>query len=261
MPRKKLILPGEGMLRQSSINLYLQCPYAYYLEHIVGVRARYALPLARGSAAHTALEENYRAKKQTGDNLRTEIVLEVFNDDFSSRVPGIEEWGDQDEKTTRTRVGNALKSYMKGRAKKLMPATDRESIEVRFEGKVGGVPMHGTADLLTDDGQIDDHKFRKSAKGQDEADFGIQLGVYAILSGIRKCSITNVVVGADKPKKWVVPRETIRTEKSLRMTENVVRRVAESISKGSFPMCDPTHWKCQKKYCGVHHACPQGGGA
>ena len=251
-----------GYLSASAVNLFLICPQAYKLKYIDKVSdTSVPVSIIEGKAMHKAMEENNHHKLRSGDDFEPKQLIEVFGDTWSDTSKAITDWDEDNPDKVFARGSTQLRTYLKRYAGKFC-AVDEDAIETKVEGSIGGVPTLGYIDLIShplkagEKPRIVDYKCVKRARSKGMLEADIQMGVYPALTGLREVEYLCFV----KTKEPKIQRvAATRTEESVRKVENVFRGVAEAIRKGSFPYCDPTSWKCCKKYCGVWHACKQGG--
>lgn len=257
-PRTDLLLP-KGYLSPSAVELYLTCPQAFYLQYVEKKDSLTAPPLVEGGVLHSVLEASNHHQVDHGDPLPEQEMVERWDDGFSAEKGKIADWGEEKEDVIRERSRVFISRYRAHYAKGITPA-GHDAIEKKVEGEIGGVPVVGYVDVISnffrDTPDIVDYKTGKSAKTEGEAESSIQMGVYAHLTGYMSVKYVSFVK-TKEPKIQAV--RAIRTERSLQRTANVVRGVAEAVTKGAFPFTDPGSWKCSIRYCGVWYACKQGG--
>ena len=250
--------PKPLVLRQSAVNLFLACPKAYELTYLRHLPSLTTPPLLEGTTMHSVVEKNNRHKAKTMEDLTAGELVSFWDDTWADNKKQIEDWEEENPDDIQLRGRALIKHYRQYVAKSIVPR-DENSIEMPVEGLVGGVSMTGIIDLIAEaDGPVvKDYKVVKQRKTESEAESGIQLGVYAILSDILRVGFISFV----KTKEPKVESVTVdRTPKSLEKVHNVIRGVAQAIQTGVFPYTDPANWKCSQKYCGVWWACKQGGG-
>lgn len=251
----------KGRLSHSSVSLYLSCPMAYYLQYVEKVPSLTTPPLIEGSAVHEVLEANNLHKQAKGDDLPVERITERWNDVWSQAVKdGKDVKFDEDSPDSiRARGKGLLEHYRKFAAPRISPPA-KDGIEEEFlVATPNGTPVIGYIDLVDVGGKLPtviDYKVAGRAKSESTAETCLQLGLYAFAKKNPFVGFISLVKGRTPS---VTQTRVQRTESSVRRTLNVVEQVGAAIKKGAFPFTDPESWKCQVKYCGVWHACPQGG--
>jgi hypothetical protein len=251
----------KGRLSHSAVSLYLSCAYSYYLEYVEKQPSVATPPLLLGSAAHEALEFNNLHKQKTGDDGTPEALVEVFHESWKVQLRRSEHVDFDGEKPDdlRTQGANLVRHYRRYTAPMIRPPA-QGGIEERFAVRTpGGTPVVGFIDVVNVAGprpEVLDYKVVARAKSKADAALSPQLGLYAYVRRTPDVGFVSLCKTA-APK---VERATVqRTEDSVQQALQSIDSVAAAIRKGVFPYTDPASWKCQMKYCGVWHACPQGG--
>ena len=248
----------RGYLSPSSVGLYLSCPYAFYLRYVENVAELTASQQVVGKTIHTVLQVNAIQKVKSGHNLAAKDLIAMWDDLWLKSHPTIDSWMDEESPNSIAAFGRTLVQTFAESPYSALQARTKEDIEKPFRVLIGTVPVVGSIDIIVDRDYptVVDYKVSKTGHSESEAASSIQLGTYAMATGINSvayCSIVKTKV----PK--VVFSEAIRTPKSLGKVANVYKATSDAIKKGVFPYTDPAGWKCAAKYCGAWHACPQGG--
>lgn len=280
-PPSRINLP-KNYLSISQVNMYLRCPRQYKFRYVDDHKRPPAVPAAMGSSGHAALETTHHHIVDHDVPAPTEQVLDAFADKWAEISELIEDW--EGEKPGQVKdVGIALvRIYNETLAPHVRPQVGKDNvrgIEKKFEIVVGGIPMLGYIDLIDSNADIafsqeelamiqqtmgpkwvaedlrtavTDFKFRGKTAPQAEVDGSLQLTLYSLATGV-------YAVRFDQMIKTKVPKITraksVRTKKDHLWLQHIVREVAEAISKGAFPPCDPTNWICSPKWCGYFHMC------
>jgi hypothetical protein len=199
---------------------------------------------------------------------------------WQNRLNEIENWEDKDPGAMKD-VGIALvRLYNNTLAPAVRPQVGKDGIrgiEQKFEIKVGGVPMLGYIDLIDTNADVSfskeelarlqaegntvpkelrtvvtDFKFKAKSMAQSIVEGSLQMTMYSLATGIYAIRYDQLL----KLKKPKITRVTaMRTPQDHAWLSQVVQSVATSITKGSFPPCDPTNWVCSPKWCGYWHMC------
>ena len=263
----KEILP-HGYLSASAINSYLMCPKAFKFSYHTEEKAAPSLALIEGSVVHAALEA-YHRKRLEGDNPEFEWIAEQYDAALAARtssIPDIESTvllseGEEDLLTVRQRDLNLLKQWRNKYADKF----EIVSVEAEHRGTIAGIPIKGYTDLIVSVGnketkrdahRIIDFKVAKRTKSVADTQRDIQMGIYALLTGIHDVEYITL----NKKQEKIQRVSTTRTEWDLNRVKNVVLGVGDAIRRQCFPYPAPTSWKCTKKFCGFWDVCEQGEG-
>lgn len=257
----KVQLP-VGYLSPSAIDTYLRCPLQYKFQYIDKLRSPPAVALEEGSSHHFALETNNKHKIHTGKDLPVKQCIEAFKDDFSPRIKTIEDWGGDNANVVMERGASIIKTYHAQFAPKLQPTHSERAFAVR----IGSIPVVGFIDVI---GVVNslfgsnapltviDYKTVSKAKTQSDVESSLQLSSYAD------------VAKADDPRRAVrvgfcsLVKSTGRVQFTdatadagrIAWYRRVVVMVANQISLGNFPACDPNSWNCSARFCGAWKHC------
>jgi hypothetical protein len=237
--------------------MYLKCPRQYYYRYIMGIKTPPGVALVRGTSGHKATEANNLVKMDTGEDLPTKEVVEIFADDFSDRSKEVEDWETETKDKVITYVSAGLEDYMSNVAPGLKPT----SVEQPFMIDVQGLPIIGFMDVTTTK-TVGDYKFvgRTSAylkKGS--VDNSLQLTTYHMATGLRQVGYYAMVKDQQLKTKYH-PAEarkifTTRKKADVAYAEEMYLGVARAVSAGAFPMCAPSNFLCNERFCGYWSRC------
>ena len=73
---------GE-LLSPSQVNIYMMCPAKWYFRYLIGLSEPTTGALALGKAFHGTLARNFRQKLNTGHDMETRELSEVFSAEWS----------------------------------------------------------------------------------------------------------------------------------------------------------------------------------
>jgi len=280
-PPRRLSLP-KGYMSISQVNMYLRCGRQYKFRYVDDHKRPPAVPMALGSGGHAALEVTHHHLVDHETPAPTEQLLSCFSDKWEEISLLVEDWEGAVPGQIKD-VGIALvRLYNSTVAPNVRPQVDAQQvrgIEKKFEITVGGVPMLGYIDLIDANSDIAmsheelerirsvmgpkwvaadlrtsiaDFKFTGKTMAQAVVDGSLQLTMYSLATGI-------AAVRFDQLIKTKVPKikraVSVRTSRDHAWLKHLVREVAEAVSKGVFPPCDPTEWVCSPKWCGYWAMC------
>lgn len=167
----------------SQLSMYLRCSMQYFFRYVLGLKERPGLALGIGKGGHSTLEYNGRHKIKTGADLDMPDMLDMastFLDLETADLTAADLRG-QDRGEAKDRAIAALRVYRQRDAEAVKPA----GVEVEFMldlNEPNQEPIriiNGKIDLITTDAGVDDYKFVRQARSQDEVDFSPQLTLYA----------------------------------------------------------------------------------
>ena len=149
-----ILTPSAEVLSPSQIRCFMDCQVRWWFKYGLRVPEPPTGKMALGTAVHAALAHNFEQKLDTREDLPVTGVLALFREAWNSELEQTEFRDDEDPSELRA-CGEALVSKYIDEA---APAIDPAAVEIRVEGKIGGVKIHGWIDLLDVDGRIIDFK-------------------------------------------------------------------------------------------------------
>jgi RecB family exonuclease len=234
----------------SQFNKYMNCPQAYYRDYILDEEPPERLrstALSIGSSVHYLSEVFIKAQLALKETTPEDVIASTNLDDFfeDTDLEGLppEYWVEQSQ--------ILFKVWYKGMGNILIPTAS----EFGFDSLVGDVPVKGFIDYIDNSSgvtEIVDLKVTKKAKSQLDAKNSAQLAIYAITQK-NPCVRFDSVVRSKNPR-GVSTRYTFSASELGYFTD-LVGEVATNISKGNFPMANPTNWICSEKWCQHYAEC------
>jgi len=155
------------------------------------------------------------------------------------------------------RVQRAYKVWHELRAPEIVPVV----VEKEFDQPVNGVRVKGIIDLIdagSGTNTIIDLKITKRKKSEREAKNSLQLALYANVTSVPRVGFDAIVDKASGTE--VHPVRVTLTPGEIKWAGTLVRNVAESISKGVFPLSSPEEWWCSESFCPFWKDCRGGAG-
>jgi len=260
----EIALP-RGYLSPSSINMYLRCPLQFYHRYILNIKEPPAIALIEGGVHHSVLETNNRYKKRKKEDLPAAQLVEMFKDKFSDKKQEIEDWEDETENGINARAEGLLSDYIEKFAPKLEPVLIETKVQIDFQSNKAdptdeSIKLLGFLDVegnFTGKETVLDYKTGKKTKTQAELESDIGLSFYGLGSALllkRKVDIGFCMLKKIKKPvvEWLPATFTQQRNKWFRQ---IVVRVANAVSLGSFPPCNPAHWCCSERFCGYWRKC------
>lgn len=281
----EFILPREYM-SVSQINMYLRCPRQYEFRYIKGDTNPPGIAMVMGSALHHAVEKTHQQTIDTGRPLPQEATVAEFSDKWDAMHTDMELVADPDDRDADINTKDMGVKLVKNYYQNTLPTIRPIEVEKKVEYLVEGVPMLGYIDLIdtapeVPDGVppctcenaaeksacqrsllcnmqsnatvVADTKVVKRKKSQKDIDNDLQLTGYALATGTNRVRFDCLVKSNRNPT--VVQIGATRTKDDFRWYGEVVKGVADGITKGSFPTCPPDSWCCSPKWCGYWSKC------
>lgn len=256
------------------MSMYLRCGRQYFYRYAEGIKNPPAVALVEGGSHHSVFEVNNKYKMKTGKDKKPDTLAGRFADEFSDRAKEIpkREWRFANE--TKDSVIVRGRKLQKLYGKNIAPIMTPEFAEFRIEMRVGVVDVVGIIDVggkwsankvmqIKKGKGLMDYKVVGKAMSRGELEGIMSLSFYgwSCLSIMKGLNFSNNPpdVGFCALKKTQTPAiqwQTVPLRVSrVKWFRRLVLSIADSISRGSFPLCDPTHWCCSERFCGYWHKC------
>ena len=236
-----------------------KCPKAFEYRYIDGLRTRPAAAMYQGTAYHGGLEENFKHKLDTGDDLPVEAVGEIAGDRFDNlcklEAPKLDE--DQQTGALKDQVIALAITYRE----EVAPSVQPKEVEVALSVEVAGAyPIACQLDLIDIDDIDIEHKTSRSKWSDDAANGSLQMTAYEYVRRKKLGRETpggqfHIAVKKKVPEIQLI--EVVKTQEQLDGFEEVHRFVSAAIQRGDFPPRTDGWW-CSQKWCGYWDRCPYG---
>ena len=244
-----LKLPKD-YLSFSQIDCYLTCPKQYEFSYVEGKKSAGTIEQFEGTVMHALLNDNSRYYIDKKKHMRMDdaemlytVQLQDHCDDTELKMTVKQKDAIQDRA-----MGFIEKFWREGKGPNIQPI----ACEERFEHRFAGVPVVGYIDLI-EEWCVTDYKVTASSEYYD-AEKSMQLDIYSVVSGK---PVASYCCFEKRTGKIIWDTAQARNlVKVNRWLQVVVSRVAEGISKGVFPPCDPNknRW-CSARWCAHHSYC------
>jgi putative RecB family exonuclease len=158
--------------------MYLRCPLQYYFRYVCGLKMPPTGDMTLGRTVHGALEDIYRQKIESGQDLPLDRVCDSFSDRWENEAQLTLFQGDESAGHLKDEGVRLLGVYHSTVAPTVQPA----EVEREFLVDTGAteLPLKGYIDLIDSNGTIIDHKTTKRSFPQDAAQKDLQLTAYAM---------------------------------------------------------------------------------
>ncbi len=178
-PAPKPALGDNGelatVLSPTQLKAWRDCPAHWYYRYVLGLPEWSSGAFVLGRAVHAAIEQNWRQKIVSGEDLELAHVDECYR--LAWEIETADQaivWGDEPAESVYN-VGRGLVAhYMTYGARAVQPA----KVETHVEGAIGGVRVQGYIDLLDTSGRVIDLKTKRSRPSAIETDFRSQIATY-----------------------------------------------------------------------------------
>lgn len=243
-------------LSHSQLYLHRTCQKKYKFHYLDKITVPVSGEVMRGSAYHKAVEFAYRIKRDFHEQPEIESVLQAYSDEWDKNlnsrivwdegenlsVPSVDFEGKDPGKLKDEGI-YMLKMYYHGLYQKTNPV----AVEVRKDTIVNGIPIMGIIDIITDSGQIIDHKTTTRAYSEAQIETNTQSTFYGLLMG-------------GEPVDFMIHQSIIRSRPDIVVTKihrdyddynwltELITNTWQQIQSGLFPP-NPYGWWCGKKEC------------
>lgn len=247
----------EGIWTKSMVNTYLSCPIKFEQRYIKGIKSPPGFATVIGLTMHDLLEV-WGIRKIKGLPLNIEEAVQTLHDNWAARSENLE--GEEKAKAVKEKDGKILKlsqlyqkwtqrvdSFGLGRLRGVETLIGADKT-VPF----GGAHLAGHIDCEWDIGPGDYKVVSQRSRYRRPDPYRLELILYGVLTGKSTAALFPMVHDFVRPNdKDIEMVDMAVTQSKIDMAEEVVGRVVEAVSKGSFPP-NPEIGKglCQRKYCG-----------
>jgi CRISPR/Cas system-associated exonuclease Cas4 (RecB family) len=243
----------------SLIDTILDCPRKAYYRYVEGITSPKTAALAKGAACDEAWNYALQVKRDDGESVPVESLLEITSDAFAEVIEnegganGID-WGDTNHSAERTSAMAMSKRW----GTDLYPLIAADEIQVELHrtlpsGRdfVGFVDFIGNVDGTP--GVVGDNKTGKRRMPTSDADKGLQPYAYAWLKDepIDFVFARAIDTGSNQSSEFVWTR---REAGDINWYGELVEDVERMFDAGNFPP-NPKSNLCGRKWCPYFERC------
>lgn len=241
-------MPGD-ILAPSTAAKYLNCSAKYMFSKVRRLPDPRTGALLLGSAVHEALGYNFAQKIETGRDLPTGYVVDLYRSAWRDMAPETEFRDDEEPGEMRAQGETLTAIYMERAAPEIQPA----AVEIKVSGRIGGVLVHGYVDLLDVEGRIIDFKTAARKPGAVSHDHRFQVATYTQLAdGASGEARLDTLTKTKEPD--LIAQSFSVTRADLDSTRMLYPLVQQSIRKAVFVPNRSSHM-CSRRYCSFWRAC------
>ena len=227
-------------LSASSLNLFLRCPYAYYLKEIEKAEPVMNEGAFLGKLIHKTLENYFNYKKQNQNEDKLDIA-DFLEDSFKQLIKQENIKFTFKKSDYKDIAVDMLQNYNQI-AKTITPL----ETEKYFEIYIDDVYITGYIDLLTQDRKLIDFKTSQSKNVKINSEYVMQISLYS-MTGLANNYYLHFITPYNAVEKEVKPL------KSLLFNE-IINQFKNSYLSGAFVPSGLTHpYACN--YCTYKQAC------
>jgi len=244
----------------SQINMFLRCPRQWEYRYVKGIKIPPGSALFQGKVWHETIENNYRQKIETREDLPLDHQLDYYVTTFDKKIK--EEEVAWEEGQTPDKLKDEGVNITEVQHKVIAPTVFPVEVEKKFNLGLGDnfpFTLLGFWDCIDEDNIIIDNKSYGKTPNQDAVDKDLQLTAYATSYRLLNQKNENglrldCVIKTKTPK--AVQLSTQRTKQECQWFLNLVETVGYAIKSGIF-YPNPTGFMCSPKWCGYWNMCKE----
>ncbi len=237
------------LLSPSQVRCFMDCQVRWWFKYGM----KYPDPpngkMVLGKAVHAALTQNFAQKLDSYEDLPVPGVRALFRESWALEQAQTE-FRDDEDPSELAACGEALVSkYMDLLAPLIQPA----AVEMRVEGRIGGIRVQGWIDLIDVDGQIIDIKTAARRPNRIDVDHRFQLSTYAQLArGASGRARVDTLVKTKTPS--IVTHSFTVTDEDL-LAINKLYSLAQRSMKAGLYMPNRLSMACSRRNCCYWRQC------
>lgn len=237
----------------SQISMWHRCPRQWEFRYVKGLKIPPSGALVEGGCYHKALEENFRQKIVTMEDLPLDDCLDIFSDEWEDRLlqEEIIDWGNRTPGFHKDEGISLVTEYIATTSFMVQPV----KVEEISVSEVAGVKFVCVPDMEDVRRIIIDHKTSARAYSQDDVDKDLQASAEAFALGRPIVFHNHVAVKTKIPKIQIV--KSYRTHTDIDWWVEMAAQVVTQMKVGIAPP-NPTGWWCSPKFCGFYELCRTG---
>jgi hypothetical protein len=230
---------------------------AWYWAYPEKMKMPPGIALLTGGATHKGAEVNFLQKIETHADLPEKDIVEAAVEELKLQFKGEVHLDDFEKKIGKRKVKartiDKVAALASLHAREQAPDYQPVAVEKKFHAALNDEwDIVGYADVITED-MIADFKTAGKSKRQSDADMSEQLTTYYACEPKANLRL-DVLVKTKTPKRQIL--DTTRTPADVRRLELRYAAMIASVETGVFVPCDPSSWKCTRRFCGYVNICP-----
>lgn len=248
----------------SKLAHFVLCGESFRRRYIENEKRPYSFAASRGTAVHKAVEENFKQKIESREDIPVRDFVDLAVTEYDERMrsgeierAGKERQVDRGVLTGRTRdaVADLATFHIRKQAPEYLPLVVEEWFEIQLPGR----KLRGRLDLGTRNYSVVDFKTRATSPHSDEAHRSIQLTTSAAgFRAITGSPAVSVALDVTVNRASDVKRVKLNSERTAADFEALAERldtVDRSIDAGIFLPADPHSWYCKSGQCPYFEEC------
>jgi CRISPR/Cas system-associated exonuclease Cas4 (RecB family) len=248
-PASEVFTGSADVLSPSQVRSFMDCQMRWWFKYGLKVPDPATGNLALGRAVHAALGENFAQKVDTREDLPTEGVVALFREAWARECEQTD-FRDDENPQQLSATGEALiTKYMDYLAPSIEPA----AVEVRVDGKIGGVRVRGWIDLMDVDGRVIDIKTARARPSAIEPMHKFQIATYShLLPGASGEGRVDTLVKTKTPQ--VISQNFLLTTEEMRAAQVLYPAAQAAMRKQHF-LPNRLSMLCSRRNCSYWRHC------
>lgn len=240
----------------SSIATFMRCAKQWEYAYVYELKRPPSIRMVLGTAAHAAAEVNYSQKIESGTDLATSDVLDVYSDAFDTGIQDAEPDA-EDIKEPRGKAKDSGAATLTVYHEQVAPPI--QPLFVEHEGliHVNDIPYSYTIDLVDTNGRVRDHKYT-ARRPQSSADYRLSMIGYALAyrheTGQKETDVVlDYMVRTKEPYHWPVASDGPVPDRAIDAFAGILGMINQAIMEGIFLPTGLTNHACS--WCGYRDIC------
>lgn len=266
--------PTFKHLSPSSIETWFQCQQKWFRQHYLRMPYVTNYKMFKGSLYHKTLEYFYMEKAVSGRVPKKKPLVEKTRDYFETKIENQEiDWEDTKPEDCYKDCQTASELHIKKRGRFIVPGkskTGEPFVEIEKRAVIPGdnpekIELMGRIDLITDDGNIVDHKtknMKKYARKLTLKDMQNKLQPRLYKYMLPKATAMSWEVAlfnpGGEPTIYTITHPEWNPPKDMGVyLNNVMKQMQMSIESGIF-LPNTAHMFCDERWCQFYDDCQKG---
>jgi len=230
--------------------MFLRCSKQWFYRYVEGLKVPPSGALIEGRAYHETLEENFKQKITSKEDLPVDDCLDIFSTAWDSILLEEEtiEWEGKKPGSLKDQGTGLVGEYISSTSSIVQPVR----VEETAISEVAGVKFVLRFDLEDENKALIDHKTSARRYNQEDVDKDLQASATAFALNRPIIYYNHVAVKKKSPVIQIVRTHRLRSDIDwwAEMAASVVTQMKSGIAPPR-----PTGWWCSPRFCGFYDLC------
>lgn len=263
---KKIKTKYRNHISFSQIDTYLRCPRQYrfrYIDRIERVPS-FNTDLVLGSYVHNFIAEVLERKLKTKDPSKTEVKELIDHMKYKLEVEYKRNISNDIEivgSVHKNNIFNFFEGISNRWVKDILPEFKPVSVEQELRYDILGneflMYIDAIQELPNKKKRIVDWKVTNKKKSDRDVESSIQLSIYSYATKINDVAFVSLIKPKNKPTIFneIITTNGMRGVVDYKWLEEIISGVMSGIKKDCFPVCSPSNFLCNERYCDYWDDC------